>query len=159
MKLGAVVVMRDVTELRRVEEELRKANEELERRVLERTVEIQRRKEELDRFFNVALDLLCVADADCFFRLLNITWEKTLGYSRDELMAKRFLDFIHPDDLSATLEAVSTLASQREVLNFVNRYRCKDGTYRWFEWRATPVGELIYAAARDITERKRSRMH
>ena len=69
---------------------------------------------------------------------------------------KRFLDFVHPDDLDRTREAVSTLASQKKVFSFENRYRCKDGTYRWLEWNSSPAGKLIFAAARDITERKRA---
>jgi PAS domain S-box-containing protein len=66
------------------------------------------------------------------------------------------LDFVHPDDVNSTLDAVAALASQKEVVNFVNRYRCRDGAYRWIEWRSVSAGNLIYAAARDITERKRT---
>jgi len=109
--------------------------------------------EELDQFFSVTLDLLCVANTDGYFLRLNPAWETILGYSREELMAGRFFDFIHPDDLGKTDDIVSTLASQERVPSFVNRYRCKDGTYRWLEWTAVPAGNLIYAAARDITER------
>ncbi len=69
-------------------------------------------------------------------------------------MAKRFLDFVHPDDVDRTLEAVSRLASQEKVSVFENRYRCKDGSYRWLQWSSAPVGNLIYAAARDVTEHK-----
>jgi two-component system, cell cycle sensor histidine kinase and response regulator CckA len=87
------------------------------------------------------------------FRHLNKAWEKTLGFTHDELTAGRFFDFIHPDDIQSTNDAVATLASQKEVANFVNRYRRKDGTYRFLEWRSAPSGNLIYAAARDITER------
>jgi len=114
---------------------------------------LRQKSEELDQFFNVSLDLLCIANTDGYFLLLNQTWERTLGYSREELMAKRFLDFVHPDDLVKTQEAVSALASQQKVIYFENRYRCKDGTYRWLEWSSAPAGNLIYASARDITER------
>jgi formate hydrogenlyase transcriptional activator len=110
--------------------------------------------EELDQFFSVTLDLLCVANTDGYFLRLNPSWERILGHTREELMAKRFLDFVHPDDLERTRQAVSALASQQKLIFFENRYRCKDGTYRWFEWTATPVGNLIYAAARDVTERR-----
>jgi len=68
-------------------------------------------------------------------------------------MARQFFDFVHPDDSDRTRKAVSTLASQQRVIHFGNRYRCKDGTYRWLEWTAAPAGNLIYAAARDVTER------
>ncbi len=112
--------------------------------------------EELDRFFSLALDLLCIADTGGHFRRLNQSWETVLGYSLADMEGKRFLDFVHPDDIAATLEAVEKLTGGQIVLNFVNRYRCKDGSYRWIEWRSAPYGELIYAAARDITERKQT---
>jgi formate hydrogenlyase transcriptional activator len=114
--------------------------------------------EELNQFFNVSLDLLCIAKTDGYFLRLNPIWEKVLGYTRDELMSKRFTDFVHPDDVRSTTEAVTTLASQKAVTYFMNRYRCKDGTYRWLEWSAAPTGNLIYAAARDVTERRQDRL-
>jgi PAS domain S-box-containing protein len=114
---------------------------------------LRQRTKELDQFFSVNLDLLCIANTEGFFLRLNPAWEKTLGYSIEEFMARQFFDFVHPDDLAATREAVSKLALQREVVYFKNRYCCKDGTYRWLEWTSAPAGELIYAAARDITER------
>jgi PAS domain S-box-containing protein len=115
---------------------------------------LRQRTEELDQFFNVTLDLLCIADKEGYFLRLNPAWERTLGYGRGELMANRFLDFVHPDDLDRTQEALSRLAEQHRLTSFSNRYRCRDGSYRWLEWTAAPVGERIYAAARDITERQ-----
>jgi PAS domain S-box-containing protein len=117
---------------------------------------VRQKTEELDQFFNVSLDLLCVANTDGYFLSLNPPWEKILGYTREELMAKRFLEFVHPDDVDRTRGAVSTLVSQQKVYTFENRYRSKDGTYRWLEWSSSPAGKLIYAAARDITERKQA---
>ena len=114
---------------------------------------LRQKTEELDQFFNLSLELLCIANTDGYFLRLNPAWERSLGYSREELLAKRFLDFVHPDDLDRTHKAVSTLASQQKVIYFENRYRCKDGTYRWLEWTSAPAGNLIYAAARDVTER------
>jgi PAS domain S-box-containing protein len=116
--------------------------------------ELLEKSEELDRFFTMSLDLLCIADTEGRFLRVNPAWEQTLGYSRGELEGKRFLDFVHPEDLQATLGAVSDLSSQKEVIDFTNRYRSRDGTYRWIEWRSRPRGQLIYAAARDITEKK-----
>ena len=112
--------------------------------------------EELDRFFSMALDLLCIADSNGYFHRLNQQWEKTLGYRLEDLQGSRFLDYVHPDDLKTTLNAMNNLAEQKEILNFVNRYRCFDGSYRWIEWRSLPMGHLIYAAARDITDRKQA---
>ena len=117
---------------------------------------LRQRTEELDQFFNVSLDLKCIANTDAYFLRLNPAWERTLGYTLEELMANPFLEFVHPDDLSSTREAVSTLESQQKVISFENRYRCKDGTYRWLEWISAPAGKLIYAAARDVTERKQA---
>jgi PAS domain S-box-containing protein len=135
---GVVLNIRDISDRKRAEEELKT------------------RTEDLDRFFTVALDLLCIADTDGYFRRLNPQWEAVLGYPMAELEGRRFLDLVHPEDLEATLGAVARLADQEAVLDFTNRYRCRDGSYRWIEWRSYPAGRLIYAAARDITERKKA---
>jgi PAS domain S-box-containing protein len=111
---------------------------------------------ELEGYFNSSLDLLCIADTDGNFLRLNPEWEHVLGYPVEELEGKRFLDFVHPQDLDPTLQAISVLSSQEKILNFTNRYRSRDGTYKWIEWRARPQGSLIYAVARDITERKQA---
>lgn len=134
----ASMIIRDVSERKQTEERLRE------------------KTEELDRYFTSSLDLLCVADTDGYFRRLNPEWEKTLGYSLAELEGRRFLDFVHPQDMEATLNTISQLETQETVLNFENRYLCKDGAYRWIEWRSIPIGNLIYAVARDVTERKRT---
>ena len=115
---------------------------------------IREKTEEINQYFSTSLDLFCIADTDGYFRRLNPEWEKTLGYTLAELEGKRILDLVHPDDLQATLAAVATLRSDKEVLNFTNRYCHKDGTYRWLEWRSILLGDRIYAAARDITERR-----
>jgi PAS domain S-box-containing protein len=115
---------------------------------------LQQKTEELDRFFSVALDLLCIADLDGYFRRLNSQWEKTLGYSLEELTGASFITYVHPEDRQATQHVLAGLRERRGVENFVNRYRCRNGSYRWIEWRAVPVGRLVYAAARDITDRK-----
>ena len=113
--------------------------------------------EELDRFFSINLDMLCIADTGGIFHRVSREWEKALGYDISELEGHKFLDFVHPDDLEATLTTVSQLSQGGDILNFVNRFRCKDSSYRWIEWRSTtPDGKLIYASARDITERLQS---
>lgn len=126
--------------------------------------EVERRKkteeamleksEELDRYFTSSLDLLCIADFEGHFRRLNPEWEKILGYPLSELVGKCFLDFVHPDDLESTIATIGSLANKNAVLNFVNRYRHRSGSYRWIEWRSYPVENVIYAVARDITLRK-----
>jgi PAS domain S-box-containing protein len=115
---------------------------------------LREKSAELDAYFTDALDLLCIADTNGCFRRLNKEWEHTLGYALHELEGRRFMDFVHPDDLELTLQSISTLKDNAPVRNFVNRYRARDGSYRWIEWRSIPVGTMIYAAARDITERK-----
>ncbi|KAB2921635.1 MAG: PAS domain S-box protein, partial [Candidatus Contendobacter sp.] len=117
---------------------------------------LREKTKELDQFFTVTLDLLCIADTDGYFHRLNPQWEVVLGYSLSELEKRRFLDLVHPDDRANTLAVLGKLGAQKIVLNFVNRYRCKDGSYRWIEWRSYPLGNLVYAAARDITDRKRA---
>lgn len=123
--------------------------------------DITRRKqaeEELDRFFTVSLDLFCIAGFDGYFKRLNPAWERVLGYTTEELLAEPYLNFIHPDDRVRTSAEAEHNSAGRESVTFENRYRCKDGSYKWLLWNAIPSREqqLIYAAARDITDRKRS---
>jgi PAS domain S-box-containing protein len=118
--------------------------------------ELQQKTEELEVFFSSAIDLLCIANIEGYFLRLNPEWQRTLGYELSELEGKQFLDFVHPDDLEVTLAAVSQLTEQQPILSFTNRYRHRDGSYRWIEWRSTPRENYIYAAARDITDRKQA---
>ena len=115
--------------------------------------ELHERNAELGVFFTESLDLLCIAGMDGVFRHLNPHWEEALGHSREELTSRRFMEFVHPDDVASTEAAMAGLAAGEAQLQFANRYRTKDGDYRWLEWRAFPLGDLIYAAARDLTER------
>ncbi|OPY66316.1 MAG: Sensor protein FixL [Syntrophorhabdus sp. PtaU1.Bin002] len=127
----------------------------MQRRRKKRTPEIfYEKNEELDQFFSVSLDLLCVADIDGYFVRISPSFERVLGYTMEELTTQPFLDFVHPEDRDATKGTLATLGLQKRRLGFANRYRCKDGTYRWLEWRFVRSGNKIYAAARDITERK-----
>jgi PAS domain S-box-containing protein len=110
---------------------------------------------DIGRFFDLALDFMVVADADGYFIRVNPMFERTLGYSTEELLARPFTAFIHPDDVGPTQETYSAHAAGKAVSGFENRYRCKDGSYRWLLWSATAADEgLIYATARDVTERK-----
>jgi len=112
----------------------------------------------MERFFALSLDLLCIAGFDGYFKLLNEAWERALGFSREELLAKPFLDFVHPDDREATSAEAAKLAQGQEVLHFENRYRRKDGSYVWLSWTARPFAKekSLYCVARDVTERKRA---
>lgn len=120
---------------------------------IEAEKEIIKQKDMLENFFNVNLDLLCIASLDGYFLKTNKEFEHVLGYDSNELISKPFIQLIHPDDISATKDTMAQLSKNEKVHSFVNRYRCKNGDYRYIEWRSLPVGDLIYAAARDITER------
>jgi diguanylate cyclase (GGDEF)-like protein/PAS domain S-box-containing protein len=115
---------------------------------------LQKTTDELQSFFTLALDLLCIADIDGHLLKLNTVWETTLGHPLSELRGAAFLDYVHPDDRQTTINVLSRMSRGDSVFGFVNRYRCKDGAYRWFEWHAIPDGNgLVYATARDETNR------
>lgn len=114
---------------------------------------------ERERFFSLSLDMLCIASFDGYFVDLNPAWKRTLGFTIEELKAKPFIDFVHPDDRESTIaEAETIMATGKDVVSFENRYLCKDGTYRWILWSATNSLEkrLYYAVGRDITRRKQA---
>lgn len=119
--------------------------------------DISRRKKaelEFDRFFNLMPDMVCIASSNGHFTKINQAWQKTLGYSEQELLSTPFLNLIHPDDIKFTRAEIQKILDGQSSQNFVNRYRASDGSYRWFEWNSTPLDEgVIYAVTRDITER------
>jgi PAS domain S-box-containing protein len=122
-------------------------------------IEITDRKKaevERDRFFTLSLDLLCIADFQGKFKRVNPAWVKALGYTLEELEDQPFLNFVHPDDREQTVAETGKLSSGVETIAFENRYRCKDGSYKWLSWKARPEPEqkFIYAVARDVSESK-----
>jgi PAS domain S-box-containing protein len=100
--------------------------------------------------------MLCIAGFDGYFRRINPAWQRTLGFTDAELYAKPYLDFVHPIDREKTLAEAGKIAGGASALRFENRYRCRDGSYRWFSWTAVPYADeqLIFAVARDITKKK-----
>ena len=122
-------------------------------------VETAKRTDELeDRFFAVSIDMLCFLDFNGYFKRLNPAWERTLGFTRQELQSKPFIEFVHPDDRQRTLDQNVKVKGGGQALSFENRYLCKDGSYKWLLWNAAPDFDhrVIYSAARDVTERKRA---
>ena len=115
---------------------------------------IQERK--LAGHFGLSLDLFCTATFDGYFEDLNPAWERTLGYTIEELWSRPFLEFVHPDDREATEAETLKLASGMASISFRNRYRTADGDYRWLEWNVQPDAEdrKLYATARDISAQK-----
>jgi two-component system sensor kinase FixL len=110
----------------------------------------------LENLFNLSLDMLCVASLDGYFLILNSAFEATLGHSRQVLLETPFIEFVHPDDVASTLDAVEQLSTGEPVTYFENRYRCKDGSYKWLAWTSVPVLDkgFTYAVARDISRQK-----
>ncbi|WP_017932506.1 PAS domain-containing sensor histidine kinase [Robiginitomaculum antarcticum] len=101
--------------------------------------------------WKVTSDLLGVLDSSGLFADTNPAWLATLGYSALEIENRQFFDFLHPDDIETTQAAFVAVQSGEPVLNFKNRYRHTDGSYRWLSWNAVPVDDLYYCSARDIT--------
>ncbi len=114
--------------------------------------------EKLGQFFHLVPDMLCIASAeDSYFKELNPAWEKTLGFTIEELLSKPLFEFIHPDDRTSTMLEVEKQLKGQTTIFFNNRYICKDGSYRLLSWTSTQAqGNLLYATARDITEQKKA---
>ena len=118
--------------------------------------ESKRVTEERNLFFTNAHDMLCIAGFDGYFKQVNSAWSRTLGYTDEELLSVPYLDFVHPDDREATVEMAGLNSDGLDTLSFQNRYRAKDGSYRWLSWSSTTSKDrqIIYGSARDITEQK-----
>jgi PAS domain S-box-containing protein len=128
----------------------------LGRRELKLRALAQQAQEERDRYFNLSREMICILGFDGYFKSLNPAWKWTLGYPIEELRSRPFIEFVHPDDREATRVEAEKLTKGNELIYFENRYRCKDGSYRWIAWsaRAGIPEQMIYGTGRDITERK-----
>lgn len=113
--------------------------------------------DELRHFFEGSGDLLCIADFTGRFKCVNPAWQRALGWTPEDLQARPFLEFVHPDDHPATQAEMAKLIHGGTTITFENRYQCRDGSWRWLQWTAEPQPDLqeVYAIARDITRRKR----
>ncbi|WP_263143970.1 PAS domain S-box protein [Pseudomonas sp. RIT-PI-AD] len=131
----------------RAQEERRLRTADLEQR-------IELRTQERDRLWSLSQDMLCVADLNGVMLSVNPAWETLLGWSEADLLGKTTHWLEHPDDIARTDQERQNLAAGLHTLHFENRFRHKDGSYRWFAWRATSQGPYVYANARDVTEEK-----
>ncbi|WP_377478428.1 MAG: PAS domain S-box protein [Microcoleus anatoxicus] len=106
-----------------------------------------------ERFLTLSLEMLCVIGFDGYFKLIDPTTTKILGYSEAELLAKPFIEFVHPEEREATFKKVESIAASNCTIDFENRHCCKDGSYKWISWTISPAleDELMYAVGRDIS--------
>ena len=143
-------------------EELRLMLKALEQELAQKRkteLSLRARLEEIEEIFSLSIDMQCIADINTTtFLKVNPAFSNVLGYKEDELLDRSYLDFIHPEDVAPTIAMINEkLKEGKEVINFTNRYRCVDGTYRWLEWVSHPISKkgITIAVAHDITERKK----
>jgi PAS domain S-box-containing protein len=140
-------VIYDVTAYKTLEERLRNLTRKLGQRVAEQT-------RERDRVWNNSRDLIGVLDDAGIFCLASPSWTKMLGYESDELIGRSFIEFVVPEDLEATRQAMTAALAARHPDGFENRYRHKDGSYRWISWQTSLEDGMVYAYGRDVTKEK-----
>jgi PAS domain S-box-containing protein len=118
----------------------------------------RRAERDVERVFNLSLDLLSIIGFDGYFKRVNPAFERTLGYPSQELLSRPYLEFVHPDDRAATSDAAARVGRGDPLLEFENRQVCADGSTRWLQWSARPHAAegVMYAAAKDVTDRKRA---
>jgi PAS domain S-box-containing protein len=111
---------------------------------------------DFERFFNLIPDLACIVSTDGYFKKVNPAWETTLGYTLEEVLSTPMLDFIHPEDIERTVSEIAKQSREYRTEHFVNRYRCKDGSYRLFDWKTTfnRDDSTRFGIAKDITEQR-----
>jgi PAS domain S-box-containing protein len=141
---GTCTDIQDIVEARDV---LARSRKELEGLVAERTAD-------RDRMWRLSTDVMLVARYDATIEAVNPAWTTLLGWDERDLLGSAFMDFVHPDDVAATLAEVGTLSEGLTTLRFENRYRGKDGGYRWLSWTAVPDEDRIHAVGRDVTAEK-----
>jgi PAS domain S-box-containing protein len=143
-------------EIQRQAEALRRAEEERLQRKLDETNARLEWETRRNHFFRLSIELLAISSYDGVFTQTNPTWQKTLGYDENELHGRKLQEFLHPEDAPATDEIIANILKANTSLYFENRFRAKDGTYRWLGWTIAPFAAegLLYIFARDMTERR-----
>ncbi|WP_321346601.1 PAS domain S-box protein [uncultured Draconibacterium sp.] len=152
--INFLAVKQDITARKKQEAEILELNQNLGEKVEERTKELNLKTQELEEFFSVSPDLLCIANLNGKLLKVNDAWEQLLGLSREEIEQQNFMSFIHPDDIEATKDAMKYLEENDEIINFINRYKTGNNEYRFIEWHAILSNNLLYAAAHDVTQQK-----
>ncbi len=147
-RIGAVLTLRDDTARASAEAALRELNETLESQVAERTAE-------RDRMWRLSTDIMLVARFDAAVTAVNPAWTTLLGWREDELLGRSFMDLVHPDDAAPTAAEAGKLAEGVTTWRFENRYRHRDGGYRWISWTAVPGDGLIHARVQHDRPRRR----
>lgn len=111
---------------------------------------------DFENFFALSQDMFCIAGVDGYFKRINQSFERILGYTKKELLEQSFIELVHPEDKKRTQDELVKLDHGQPTIRFENRYRCKDGDYKWLAWTSTPAsgGGIVYAVARDITSQK-----
>ena len=144
---GWIASLLDITERKSMEEELRSISEKLE-------AEVEKRTLERDRIWNVSEDLLAVSNFEGYFLSLNPAWTRLLGWSEDEIKSMHVGELRHPDDAPNVIAGRAQLAQGVPTVRMENRFRHKDGSWRWLQWTMTENNGLIYVAGRHVTAEK-----
>ena len=137
----------DITRRKLVEAQLQDLMATLEARVAERTAD-------RDRMWRLSTDIMLVARLDAIITAVNPAWTRLLGWEDAELLNRSFMELVHPDDQAATVAEMQRLGGGATTFRFENRYRAKDGSYRWISWIAVPDDDLVHAVGRDVTAEK-----
>lgn len=172
--INYLAIKEDITDRKRIEKEILDLNTNLEAKVRERTAELEAsnrqltteteerkrieealraKTDELEKFFSVSADMLCIANSDGTFLKVNRAFEDVLGYPTKYFENRNFIEFLHPDDQGPSFEKSSQMIDNEKVYGFINQYKHHDGGYRKIEWHVVKVDSKLYAAARDVTER------
>ncbi len=138
-------------------EVLRLVNENQREQLETNLLKIEAAQKELERFFDLSIDMLCIAGFDGYFKRISSAFTRTLGYSQEELLSTPFMEFVHPEDQKLTQEYINEIISGHDLQSFENRFLTSDGEYTWILWNAVSFikGQQMYAIGRDITQRKR----
>jgi PAS domain S-box-containing protein len=153
-----VDLFKKTEQIKRQAEQMRELQEREHRRLMAEAADRLEAETRRNRFFTLALEMLAIADFEGTFKQLNPSWERTLGFTDEELRSRPLLELVHEDDREATAARLESVRAGAASTYFENRFACKGGGHRWLGWTAAPFAEegLVYIFARDLTERRRA---